>query len=175
MPQEPGYYLRFTVLAFVDYVAILKGMADPTVRRDAGPPGARRRGSPLDVERRKVKALSGGMRRRLALAVALLGGPDLLLLDEPTAGLDPEQRLRFRSLVSRASNRTAVVLSTHQTEDITALCDRVIVLDGGSIRFDGSPEALAESASGRVLDRRRARRASRAVVAYGRRAASAHR
>jgi ABC-2 type transport system ATP-binding protein len=97
-----------------------------------------------------VKSLSGGMRRRLALAVALLGSPDLLLLDEPTAGLDPEQRLRFRSLVSRASNRPTVVLSTHQTEDITALCDRVIVLDGGSIRFDGSPEALAESASGRV-------------------------
>ena len=104
MPQEPGFYQRFTAFEFVDYVAILKEMTDRTVRHDEvrrvlGQVGLG------DVARRKIKTLSGGMRRRLALAQALLGDADLLLLDEPTAGLDPEQRLRFREVVSQLPNR----------------------------------------------------------------------
>ena len=85
---------------------------------------------------RKIKALSGGMRRRVALGQALLGDPDLLVLDEPTAGLDPEQRLRFREIVSERAGDRTVVLSTHQTEDVAALCPRVVVmLDGvGAVR-----------------------------------------
>ncbi len=149
MPQEPGFYQQFTAFEFVDYVAILKEMKDRSARHDAvrralGAVGLE------DVAHRKVKGLSGGMRRRLALAQALLGDADLLMLDEPTAGLDPEQRLRFRELVSQLPHRPAVLLSTHQTEDITAVCERVIVLAGGRIRFDGSPAALAETATGRV-------------------------
>ena len=149
MPQEPGFYRSFTTFAFVDYVAILKEMTDrqsrhDEVRRVLAAVGLK------DVANRKVKALSGGMRRRLALAQALLGSPELLVLDEPTAGLDPEQRLRFREVVSQLPLRTTVLLSTHQTEDVTALCERVIVLAGGGVRFDGTPPSLAATASGRV-------------------------
>ena len=89
-------------------------------------------------------------RRRVAIAQALLGSPELLVLDEPTAGLDPEQRLRFRELLSTAANGATVVLSTHQTEDVAALCQRVVVMHGGVIHYDGTPAGLAGLAAGRV-------------------------
>ena len=100
--------------------------------RPAGParrgtPGARRRSACRDVAGRRIRALSGGMRRRVGVAQALLGDPELVILDEPTAGLDPEQRLRFRDLVSRIGEGRTVLLSTHQTEDVAALCPRVVV------------------------------------------------
>jgi ABC-2 type transport system ATP-binding protein len=149
MPQEPGFHRSFTAFEFVDYVAILKEMTERRARHDE----VRR---VLDlvglegVSGRKIKALSGGMRRRVALAQSLLGDPDLLVLDEPTAGLDPEQRLRFRELVSdRTADRT-VILSTHQTEDVAAFCQRVIVMLDGQVLFEGTPRELTQVADGRV-------------------------
>ena len=155
VPQEPGFHQDFSAFDFVDYLAILKEMTDTTARHDEvrrvlGVVG-------LDeVRHRKIRRLSGGMRRRVAIAQALLGRPELLVLDEPTVGLDPEQRLRFREMLSDARGGTTVVLSTHQTNDVTALCQRVVVLHEGTVRFDGTPAALAECASGRVwlADRR---------------------
>jgi len=149
MPQEPGFHRSFTAFEFVDYVAILKEMTERRARHDEV-----RRVLGLvgldDVSGRKIKALSGGMRRRVALAQSLLGDPDLLVLDEPTAGLDPEQRLRFRELVSdRTADRT-VILSTHQTEDVAALCQRVIVMLDGQVLFEGTPRELTQVADGRV-------------------------
>ncbi len=149
VPQEPGYHRNFTAFEFVDYVAILKEMTDrrarhDEVRRVLGLVGL------ADVSGKKIKALSGGMRRRVALAQALLGSPDLLILDEPTAGLDPEQRLRFREVVSSVATDATVVLSTHQTEDVSALCPRVVVMHEGRLRYDGSVRDLAEGARGRV-------------------------
>jgi ABC-2 type transport system ATP-binding protein len=149
MPQEPGFHRHFTAFEFVDYVAILKEMTDRRVRHDEV-----RRVLELvgleDVMGRKLKALSGGMRRRVALAQALLGEPELVVLDEPTAGLDPEQRLRFREIVSVLAERRTVVLSTHQTEDVAALCERVVVLNEGEIPFVGTPSELAALARGAV-------------------------
>lgn len=149
MPQEPGFHRNFTAFEFVDYIAILKEMVERRARHDE----VRRVLSLVGLESqigRKIKNLSGGMRRRVALAQALLGDPDLLVLDEPTAGLDPEQRLRFREMVSeRAADRT-VILSTHQTEDVAALCPRVVVLLDGQALFDGTPKDLAGVAHGRV-------------------------
>jgi len=148
LPQEAGLHRGFTAFEFVDYVAILKEMTDRPARH-----AEVRRVLDLvdlgDIRSRRIRALSGGMRRRVALAQALLGDPDLLLLDEPTAGLDPEQRLRFREFVSAAPHQT-VVVSTHQTEDVAALCTRVVVLDHGRVRFDGAPPDLARLAEGKV-------------------------
>ena len=149
LPQEPGFHRRFSAFDFVDYVAILKEMTD-------------RRARHAEVDRvlalvglsdradDRIRTLSGGMRRRVALAQALLGEPDLLLLDEPTAGLDPEQRLRFRDLISRLGENRTVVVSTHQTEDVAALCQQVLVMQDGRIRFVGTPADLTATASGKV-------------------------
>lgn len=149
VPQEPGFYGNFTVFEFVDYIAILKEMTDRRARHE----DVRRVLRLVDLEpvaRRKIRKLSGGMRRRLVLAQALLGNPSLLVLDEPTAGLDPEQRLRFREVVSQIAAEHTVLLSTHQTEDVAALCDRVVVLHGGRLLYDGDVAGLAANAAGRV-------------------------
>ncbi|MEV6632499.1 ATP-binding cassette domain-containing protein [Actinoplanes sp. NPDC051470] len=149
LPQDPGFHPGFTAFEFVDYVAILKEQTDrrarhEEVRRVLAAVGlANQRGQ-------KIRALSGGMRQRVALAAALVGDPDLLILDEPTVGLDPEQRLRFREVVAELGEGRSVLLSTHQTEEAMALCQRVIVLDRGTVRFEGAPADLAALARGRV-------------------------
>jgi ABC-2 type transport system ATP-binding protein len=149
LPQAAGFPRGFTAFGFVDYMAILKEWADrqprhTEVRRvldqvDLG-----------DVATKRVHALSGGQQRRVLLAQALLGELEFLVLDEPTTGLDPAQRARLRDILSTAGETRTLVLSTHQTEDVAALCERVIVLDGGRIHFDGSVADLVGSASGRV-------------------------
>ncbi|WP_283136768.1 ABC transporter ATP-binding protein [Rhizohabitans arisaemae] len=149
LPQEPGFYPHFTVLQMLDYVAILKELTDRRARHDE----VRRVLREVDLTDRagtRVRRLSGGMRQRLALAQALLGDPGLLILDEPTVGLDPEQRMRFRALVSRLGESRVVLLSTHQTEDVAALCERVVVMRRGENAFDGTPAQLAATAAGQV-------------------------
>jgi len=149
LPQEPGFHRSFTAFEFVDYVAILKEWGDRRSRHDE----VRRVLSLVGLEPvmgTPIKKLSGGMRRRVAIAQALLGDPNLLILDEPTAGLDPEQRLRFRELLSALAARSTVLLSTHQTDDVAALCSRAVVLLSGTVRFDGTAPELAALATGRV-------------------------
>jgi ABC-2 type transport system ATP-binding protein len=149
VPQETGFPRGFSAFSFVDYMAILKEWTDADVRHEEV-----RRVLGLvdltDVAPKRVSALSGGQRRRLVLAQALLGRPGLLILDEPTAGLDPAQRGRLRDVLGRAGESATVVISTHQTEDVAALCERVIVLDGGQVLFDGRVVDLVEEAAGRV-------------------------
>jgi ABC-2 type transport system ATP-binding protein len=149
VPQEPGFHQRFTTFEFVDYLAILKEMTDRRARHDDV-----RRVLALvglsEVSTKRIRSLSGGMRRRVALAQALLGEPQLLVLDEPTAGLDPEQRLRFREIISGVAEANTVVLATHQTEDVAAICDRVVVIDRGRVFFEGTPDELAQTAAGKV-------------------------
>jgi ABC-2 type transport system ATP-binding protein len=149
LPQDPGFYRHFTTFALVDYVAILKELTDrrarqAEVRRVLAEVGL------TDRATTKVRKLSGGMRQRLALAQALLADPQLLVLDEPTVGLDPEQRMRFWALLSRLGETRTVLLSTHQTEDLAAMCERVVVMLAGTVRFDGTPAALAATAAGQV-------------------------
>ncbi|MGY1654044.1 ABC transporter ATP-binding protein [Geodermatophilus sp. SYSU D01119] len=151
LPQESGAYSGFTAFSFVDYVAVLKEMTDRSARHaevrrvlDAVGLG--------DRAHQRIRALSGGMRRRVGLAQALLGHPDLLVLDEPTVGLDPEQRLRFREVLAGLPDDATVLLSTHLTEDVAALCPTVVVLDSGRVLFHGGTTALAALADGRVWD-----------------------
>jgi ABC-2 type transport system ATP-binding protein len=149
LPQEAGMSRSMTAFELVDYIAVLKEMTDRRERHEE----VRRVLRLVDLEEvggKKVRALSGGMRRRLGLAQALLGDPDLLVLDEPTVGLDPEQRLRFRDLVSRAGEGRTVVLSTHQTEDVAALCEHVVVVDRGQTLFAGTVPSLVQRAEGCV-------------------------
>ena len=149
VPQELGFHQDFTAFEFVDYVAILKEMTD-TATRHAEVRRVLEVVGLGDVRHRRLRKLSGGMRRRVAIAQALLGRPELLVLDEPTVGLDPEQRLRFREMLADAGANATVVLSTHQTGDVAALCGRVVVLDDGAVRFDGTPAELASTATGHV-------------------------
>jgi ABC-2 type transport system ATP-binding protein len=149
MPQEPGFYQSFTCFDFLDYLAILKEHVEASSRHEVVRAALARTGLE-EKSNVKIKKLSGGMRRRLALAQALIGSPPFLVLDEPTAGLDPEQRFRFRELISDLSESRTVLLSTHQTEDVSAICDRVLVMDQGRVLFDGSPRHLANVATGKV-------------------------
>jgi ABC-2 type transport system ATP-binding protein len=149
LPQDLGYHRHFTVAAFLEYVAILKEITDKR-RRHAEIARVLAAADLAAHARKRIRTLSGGMRRRLGLAQALLGEPGLLVLDEPAAGLDPEQRLRFRELLSRLPGDPVVLLATHQVEDVTAICGRVVVLLAGQVRFAGTPAELAALAQGRV-------------------------
>ncbi|WP_367322189.1 ABC transporter ATP-binding protein [Streptomyces sp. HUAS ZL42] len=149
LPQTPGFHPDFTAFDFVDYVAILKELTDRGARHrevarvlEAVDLGA--------VRGKRIKRLSGGMRQRVALAAALVGDPGFLVLDEPTVGLDPEQRMRFRELIAQAGEGRTVLLSTHQTEDVAMLCHRVVVLAHGRVHFEGTPAELTARANGRV-------------------------
>jgi ABC-2 type transport system ATP-binding protein len=149
LPQEPGFHRQFSAFDFVDYVAILKEWADRKTRHDE----VRRVLGLVDLDsvmHKRIGQLSGGMRRRVGIAQALIGRPDLLVLDEPTAGLDPEQRLRFRELLGTEASGATVLLSTHQTDDVAALCHNVVVLLSGQVRYTGTPAGLAALAEGRV-------------------------
>ncbi len=150
MPQTFGLYPGFTVRRFLDHIAILKEIHDPELRATEVTRVIEtvELGDVADV---KTRRLSGGMRRRVGLAQAMLGRPDLVVLDEPTVGLDPEQRIRFRHLLTAARTPdTTVLLSTHQVEDVAAVADHVVVLVGGRVRFSGTPESLVRVADGRV-------------------------
>lgn len=149
LPQELGFPRGFSAFAFVDYMAVLKEWSEVDLRRAE----VRRVLGQVDLEglaTKKIRALSGGQRRRVALAQALLGHPELLILDEPTTGLDPEQRAALRGVLAETARTSTLIISTHQTEDVAALCERVIVLDAGKVRFDGAVTELVARAAGRV-------------------------
>ncbi|HEX9520447.1 MAG TPA: ATP-binding cassette domain-containing protein [Streptosporangiaceae bacterium] len=149
LPQEIGFPRGFSAFAFVDYIAVLKEWTQPAVRHAE----VRRVLDLVDlggISTKRIRAMSGGQRRRLALAQALLGSPPVLILDEPTAGVDPEQRAALRNVLAELARTSIVVLSTHQTEDVAALCERVIVLDCGRVRYNGQVTELVGRAAGRV-------------------------
>src|SRR5579862_2626628 len=146
LPQNLGYYPAFTVVEFIEYFALLKDMPPARVPRAVATAVER-----VDLgarARARLRTLSGGMLRRAGIAQAIVNEPDLLLLDEPTAGLDPEQRLAFRALLRDLGQRATVVVSTHLVEDVAAACAQVALMDRGKIVFHGTPEALAARGNG---------------------------
>ena len=151
LPQELGLYPNLNAFEFLDYMAILKGLHDGAVRRQRIAQLLDMVGL-ADVARRQLKGYSGGMKRRVGLAQALLTDPQFLIVDEPTAGLDPEERIRIRTMLSELAleGERVVLLSTHIVEDVAQTCRRLIVLHKGEARFDGAPEDLAALAAGRT-------------------------
>ena len=149
LPQELGLYPDLSARQFVDYMAILKGIDDPALRKQ-------RVGEALELTAltqaagRKLKSYSGGMKRRVGIAQALVNDPRILIVDEPTAGLDPEERIRFRNLLVDLASDRVVILSTHIVEDIGQTSRDMAVLAGGKLLFRGSPADLIRAAEGHV-------------------------
>ena len=145
LPQDFGYYRRFTVHEFVEYMAWLKEM--PKADVPAAVERAVARVGLADRAGDKLKTLSGGMIRRVGIAQAIVNDPRILLLDEPTVGLDPAQRLRFRDLLRELGQDACVVVSTHLVEDVGAACDDVLVVSAGKLIFQGTPDQLIAAGS----------------------------
>ena len=146
LPQDFGLFDELTVAQFLDYMAALKGIREPkavigeTIRK-------------VNLEEKaksKIRTLSGGQRQRVGIAQALLGDPPFLIFDEPTVGLDPEERIHFRNLFSQTAQNRLVLLSTHIIEDVQSVCDRIVVINHGRILFTGTPEKLIQAVSGHV-------------------------
>ena len=151
IPQELGLYPNLTVSEFLNYIATLKNLHDPRIRADeVAKVIASTRLNP--VAHLRTQTLSGGMKRRVGIAQALLGNPQLLIVDEPTAGLDPEERVRFRNLLAQLAADRIVILSTHIVEDIATSCRKMAVLDRGHLLFHGSPGDLIHNAVDQVWE-----------------------
>ncbi len=151
LPQELGLYNGLSPAEFLDYIATLKNLHNPHVRAEAVAQVMALTGL-RTVAHQRIGTLSGGMKRRVGIAQALLGDPQLLIVDEPTAGLDPEERVRFRNLLAGLATERIVILSTHIVEDIAATCNMMAVLDQGRVRFHGAPSALIAAAEGQAWE-----------------------
>jgi ABC-2 type transport system ATP-binding protein len=149
LPQELGLYPNLTASEFLDYIAMLKGIS-PNVARRQQVTEALEQVRLADVAHRRLKTYSGGMKRRVGIAQALLGQPNLVIVDEPTVGLDPEERVRLRNLLSNLAARRTVLLSTHIIEDISQSCNALAVIDQGQVLFQGNPRDLTRQAQGKV-------------------------
>jgi ABC-type multidrug transport system ATPase subunit len=149
LPQELGVYPDLSARQFLDYIGILKGLDDSRARRQRVEELLEVVGLSAEADR-KLKTFSGGMKRRVGIAQALLNDPRLLIVDEPTAGLDPEERIRFRNLLSELAGDRTVLLSTHIVEDIAQTCRRMAILARGQIVFDGTTAELVAGARGHV-------------------------
>lgn len=146
LPQNFGLYDELTVWQFLDYMAALKGIKDSrtSIERVIAETNL------TDKRKARIHTLSGGQRQRVGIAQALLGSPELLIFDEPTVGLDPEERINFRNLFSKTAQNKIVLLSTHIIEDVQSVCGRLIVMNHGKMLFDGTPEQLIILAQGHV-------------------------
>lgn len=146
LPQELAMYPSLSVFDFVNYMAQLKGIHDKKVVSEV-----LEQVEMLEFSKRKIKQLSGGMKRRVGIAQALIGNPQVLVVDEPTAGLDPEERVRFRGVLSRyAREGRTVLLSTHIVEDVYQLCGELAVLRKGRLFYAGTSAALLERVKGKI-------------------------
>jgi ABC-2 type transport system ATP-binding protein len=149
LPQDFGVYPRVSAYDMLDHMAILKGLADGKARREAVE-FLLNQTNLWSVRKKALAGFSGGMRQRFGIAQALIGSPSLIIVDEPTAGLDPEERLRFLNLLAEIGENVVVILSTHIVEDVADLCPRMAIIAGGRIVREGDPIALIDELRGRV-------------------------
>ena len=149
LPQDFGVYPRVSAYDMLDHMAVLKGIASASDRK-ATVETLLHQVNLWTVRKKAIAGFSGGMRQRFGIAQALIGNPRLIIVDEPTAGLDPEERNRFLNLLAEIGENVVVILSTHIVEDVADLCPRMAVLAGGQIRLEGAPLDLIERARGTV-------------------------
>jgi ABC-type multidrug transport system ATPase subunit len=152
LPQSFGFHPRVSAERLLDHFAILKGLGEAGLRRDVVD-SLLKRTNLWDVRRQKVGTFSGGMRQRFGVAVALLGNPKLIIVDEPTAGLDPEERVRFLNLLSEIGEDSVVILSTHIVEDVEELCSRLAIIDRGEILLTAEPSRAIAELRGKIWRR----------------------
>jgi len=149
LPQDFGVYPRVSAYDMLDHMAVLKGIADGKARKQTVE-ALLNQVNLWSVRKKALAGFSGGMRQRFGIAQALIGNPRLIIVDEPTAGLDPEERNRFLNLLAEIGENVVVILSTHIVEDVADLCPRMAVLAGGKIQLEGAPLELMKQMSGRV-------------------------
>jgi ABC-type multidrug transport system ATPase subunit len=149
LPQEFGVYPKVSAEALLDHFAILKGIPGRKARQEVVE-ALLRQTNLWEVRKQKLGGYSGGMKQRFGVAVALLGNPKLLIVDEPTAGLDPGERVRFLNLLSELGENSAVILSTHIVEDVSELCTRMAIIDRGEILLEAEPLAAIDGMRGRI-------------------------
>jgi len=149
LPQEFGIYPKVSAEAMLDHFAVLKGVTARKERRELVE-ALLRQVNLWNVRKRKLGTFSGGMRQRFGIAQALIGQPSLIIVDEPTAGLDPEERNRFLNLLAEIGENTVVILSTHIVEDVTDLCPRMAIIASGQVRLSGEPREAIRSLEGRI-------------------------
>ncbi len=152
LPQEFGVYPKVSAEAMLDHFAVLKGVTARGERRDLTE-ALLRQVNLWDVRKRKLGTYSGGMRQRFGIAQALIGSPKLVIVDEPTAGLDPEERNRFLNLLAEIGEKVVVILSTHIVADVTDLCPRMAIIGQGQVLLTGEPREAIRSLDGRVWRR----------------------
>ncbi|MEO6323681.1 MAG: ABC transporter ATP-binding protein [Thermoanaerobaculia bacterium] len=149
LPQDFGAYPGISALALLDHIAVLKGILDNRARTEQVN-AVLQLANLHDVRKNAVSTYSGGMRQRFGIAQALLGAPRLIIVDEPTAGLDPEERNRFHNLLAEIGEEAVVLLSTHIVEDVSDLCPKMAILAGGRVRLQGEPARLIAELEGRL-------------------------
>ncbi len=149
LPQDFGVYPRVSAFDLLDHLAVLKGIAVRGERKETVE-RLLQQVNLWDVRKKAVAGFSGGMRQRFGIAQALIGNPQLIIVDEPTAGLDPEERNRFNNLLVEIGESVVVILSTHIVDDVTDLCSRMAILAGGRIVASGQPRELIDAMQGRV-------------------------
>jgi ABC-type multidrug transport system ATPase subunit len=152
LPQEFGVYPKVSAESLLDHFAILKGITTRVARKEVVE-ALLRQTNLWDVRKQKLGGYSGGMRQRFGVAVALLGNPKLMIVDEPTAGLDPAERVRFLNLLSELGEKSVVILSTHIVEDVSELCTRMAIIDKGKILLEAVPLKAMEELTGRIYRR----------------------
>lgn len=149
LPQDFGVYPRISAYDLLDHLAILKGLSNKSMRKEAVD-GLLAHVNLFQHRKKAVSGFSGGMRQRFGIAQALLGDPDLLIVDEPTAGLDPEERNRFHNLLVSLGEQKVVILSTHIVDDVSELCANMAVLGNGEILLEGNPLDVTAKLSGQI-------------------------
>src|SRR5262245_36505758 len=147
LPQSFGFHPRVSAERLLDHFAVLKGLVEPGPRREVVD-ALLRRTNLWEVRKQRVGTFSGGMQQRMGVAVALLGNPKLIIVDEPTAGLDPEERVRFLNLLSQIGEDSVVILSTHIVEDVEELCSRMAIIDKGEILLAAEPSRSIDELRG---------------------------